>query len=141
MPDLTVANVRAIDRRLKTSTDAAMRRVITAVALAGERQAKLNASNGSHKKGTPTPASKGQGPAVISGDLRRAITHDPTRKQGAVWVSRIGVSAGASYGKFVEDLGYEFMTPVTGLLVNVVIPAAAAVHFGKVRMRGGEIVG
>ena len=55
---------------------------MTALAQMVEKEAKLNASNGEHRRGTPSPARPGSGPAVVSGDLRRSITHTkvtPTR--------------------------------------------------------------
>ncbi|MFG2412268.1 hypothetical protein [Streptomyces goshikiensis] len=66
-----------------------------------ERQAKVNASNGAHKRGTPTPASPGTGPAVISGTLRRSITHSPVTLTGAGWETKVGTGAGISppYGR------------------------------------------
>lgn len=135
MPELTVANVRALDRRLIAATSLAMRRTVTAVALAGEKQAKVNVSSGSHRKGTPTPASKGSGPAVVTGNLRRNITHEAARLMGTVWVSRVGVAGAASYGRFVEDLGYVFMKPTAEFLRTVVIPAATRSEFGRMRLR------
>jgi hypothetical protein len=53
-------------------------RAVTMMTLVTERQAKINASNGSHAVNTPTPAIPGQGPAVVSGTLRRTISHTPT---------------------------------------------------------------
>lgn len=65
------------------------------LALAIERQAKINASAGSHKYGTPTPASPGSGPAVISGNLRRSITHSPiTQIAPGHWQTKVGTAVG-----------------------------------------------
>ena len=121
---LTVANMRRtlgeLDRRAKIG----MQQTVTAVALAGEKQAKINVSNGSHRKGTKTPAVKPNGPARISGNLFRNITHEPTVWAGTVCTSRVGVAKGAPYGKWVEDLGYEFMKPTAAFLRTIVIPTA-----------------
>jgi hypothetical protein len=112
-----------IDRQAQV----AMKRTVTAVALAGEKQAKINAHTGSHRKGTPTPAVKDEtGPSWVSGNLVRNITHEPTELVGTVYVTRIGVAGGAAYGKWVEALGYEFMAPTRKFLRTVVIPIAEA---------------
>lgn len=63
---------------------------LEAIALAIENEAKRNASNGSHRWGTPTPASPGSGPAVITGDLRRAITHTRPTVSGTGFECRVG---------------------------------------------------
>lgn len=71
------------------------------LALAIEKQAKINASVGSHRYGTPTPASPGTGPAVISGNLRRSITHSPIVMLGpGHWQTKVGTAIGftPSYG-------------------------------------------
>lgn len=70
------------------------RLVLEPLAIAIETQAKINASSGSHPYGTKTPARPGSGPAVISGSLRRAITHTPPVSVGGGWSSTIGVAAG-----------------------------------------------
>lgn len=68
---------------------------LTALALVVEKQAKINVSTGSHRYGTPTPARPGAGPAVISGNLRRSITHDRvSRDVGGNWVTRVGPAVG-----------------------------------------------
>lgn len=76
-------------------------KLLTMLAAALEKQAKINASVGSHRYGTPTPASPGTGPAVISGNLRRSITHEPVRLLGpGHWQTRVGTGVGftPSYG-------------------------------------------
>lgn len=68
---------------------------LTALAVVVEKQAKINASVGSHKYGTRTPAWPGTGPAVISGNLRRSITHDRvSRDVTGDWVTRVGPAMG-----------------------------------------------
>lgn len=54
-------------------------KALTELALVVEKQAKINASSGAHRLGTVTPARPGTGPAVISGTLRRSVTHTPVR--------------------------------------------------------------
>ncbi|HEY0419978.1 MAG TPA: hypothetical protein VGC80_10715, partial [Acetobacteraceae bacterium] len=98
------------------------RQGLAAVGLAIEKQAKINASNGSHRYWTPTPATPGLGPARISGTLVRSITHTnpmPTATFG--WEMKIGLAAGmyptyrgrgrtftsktpsSQYGKYLEE--------------------------------------
>lgn len=86
----------------KTAVEGTLRarKATTAMAQATERQAKINVSTGAHPYGTPTPASPGAGPAVISGTLRRCITHTPVAEIAGGWQSRIGPAPGfwPSYG-------------------------------------------
>lgn len=68
---------------------------LSALGLAIEKQAKINASTGSHRYWTPTPATPGAGPARISGTLVRSITSTtpmPTATFG--WEMKIGLAAG-----------------------------------------------
>jgi hypothetical protein len=68
---------------------------LTALANVVEKQAKINVSTGSHRYGTPTPARPGAGPAIISGNLRRSITHERvTRGMDGNWTTRVGPAAG-----------------------------------------------
>ena len=124
MPDMTVAELQRYYRQRSAAAERGLSRTIAAVAAAGDRQATLNVSNGSHKKGTPTPATKGQGPAVISGNLRRNVGHTRVHRVGTTLIAKIGVARGAPYGKHVEKLGYPFMRPVVGFLKTIVIPVA-----------------
>lgn len=70
------------------------RTATTLMAQACERQAKINVSNGSHTVNTPTPAAEGTGPAVISGTLRRSITHMPTVALSSGWMALVGPAPG-----------------------------------------------
>jgi hypothetical protein len=58
-------------------------------------------ASASHKRGTPTPARPGTGPAVVSGTLRRSLTHSPVVSYGAGWETKVGTGAGVSppYGR------------------------------------------
>jgi hypothetical protein len=93
-----------------------------------EREAKKNASNGSHTRRTPTPARPGQGPAQISGTLVRSITHStPSPTIGGGWEIRIGPTGGmfapynsrtpsSKYGLYLETglrngAKYPFLLP------------------------------
>lgn len=114
------------------------RRMLTALALAVERQAKVNASVGAHKRGTKTPASPGTGPAVISGTLRRSITHSAVVFTGGGWETKVGTAVGFTpnygrtpankYGYYLEKEGlkngatYPFLGPAYNFGIRVVAP-------------------
>jgi len=113
------------------------RRVLTGIALAVERQAKINASVGAHKRGTKTPASPGTGPAVISGTLRRSITHSPVVFTGHGWETKVGTGVGLTppygrtpasrYGLYLETglkngATYPFLKPAVDFGMRVVAP-------------------
>ena len=113
------------------------RRVLTGVALAVERQAKVNASVGAHKRGTKTPASPGTGPAVISGTLRRSITHSPVVFTGGGWETKVGTAVGftppygrtpaSKYGLYLETglkngSTFPFLKPAADFGMRVVAP-------------------
>ncbi|MFF4644992.1 hypothetical protein [Streptomyces sp. NPDC001389] len=119
------------DGQLKSRT------FLTQLANAIERQAKINASSGSHKRGTPTPASPGTGPAVISGTLRRSITHSPVALTGTGWETKVGTGAGISppygrtpasrYGLALETglrngVTYPFLKPAYRFGITTVAP-------------------
>jgi hypothetical protein len=78
------------------------RRALTATALAVEREAKINAgAGGTHKYGTPTPAHPGGPPALISGTLRRSVSHTPIKPILGGFEIRVGPAGGLfpPYGK------------------------------------------
>lgn len=79
---------------LEAGTRVRARSALTRLAFVVEKQAKINARVGSHKYGTPTPARPGTGPAVISGTLRRSITHTPVVRVGNDYECRIGMGVG-----------------------------------------------
>lgn len=110
---------------------------LTQLANAIEKQAKTNASSGSHKRGTPTPASPGSGPAVISGTLRRSITHSPVTLTGTGWETKVGTGAGIAppygstpasrYGLALETglrngTTFPFLKPAYRFAIIVVAP-------------------
>lgn len=86
----------AIFGRLAVEGNTRARLSLGPLALLIEKQAKTNASSGAHTYGTPTPASPGTGPAIISGTLRRAITHSPIQAiaEGG-WETYVGMGIGA----------------------------------------------
>lgn len=106
---------------------------LTQIAQAIEKQAKINASNGAHKRGTPTPARPGEGPAVISGTLRRSITHEPIKPTLTGWETKVGTGVGlfppygknrtpaSKYGKYLETglrngAKYPFLKPAVNFI-------------------------
>ena len=120
------------------------RRFLTQLALAVERQAKVNASVGAHKRGTPTPATPGTGPAVITGTLRRAITHSPVVFTGGGWETKVGTAVGFTpprsrtpanqYGFYLETglkngATYPFLKPAYDFGVRIVAPQLYQVTF------------
>lgn len=96
---------RALFARVAAEGKARAPRALTALALAIERQAKINATGGTHRRGTPTPAVPGTGPAIISGTGRRAITHTTPVRFHYGWVCKVGMGTGfyPPYGKTPAD--------------------------------------
>lgn len=85
----------AVFKALDAQAQAKGRQALTALATAMETQAKTNASAGAHAYGTRTPASPGSGPAVISGNLRRSLTHEPVALLGpGHWSTKVGTAVG-----------------------------------------------
>lgn len=83
---------------------------LVAVAQTVETKAKANANSGSHRKGEPHVPGTGPGPNVVTGNLRRSITHQPPQQDSQGWFVRVGVAGTASYGQYVEKL-YPFLGP------------------------------
>lgn len=97
---------------LNTRVEAATRDGVVEAAHLAERYEKEEAgAGGHHQKGTPTTASKGGGPAVITGTLRRSITVGDIRPYGTGgWSAKIGPTA--IYGRRVElEYGYAYTRP------------------------------
>jgi hypothetical protein len=76
-----------------TAAEEKTRLGLTEAALAREAKANLG-KGGTHRYGTPTPASPGGPPALISGTLRRSVTHSPVVKGAFGWETRVGLAAG-----------------------------------------------
>lgn len=85
----------AVFSRLAVEGNTRSRVALEPLALLIEKQAKINASSGAHAYGTPTPAFPGTGPAIISGTLRRAITHSPITFVADGWETRVGTGIGS----------------------------------------------
>lgn len=133
MPQFTPGNVVVGFARMQGRADRDMAQLMTGLAAAGERQAKINASTGAHPRNTPTPATRYvTGPAVITGNLRRNITH--TRAQQIrphVWRVTVGTARGADYSQYVAELGYRYLEPAAQFVMRVVAPTAVRLRFPR----------
>lgn len=126
----------AVFARLAVEGNARTRVALEPLALAVEKQAKINARVGSHLYGTPTPAVPGTGPSVISGTLTRAITHSPIRAIVDGWETYVGTGVGAfppygqpkvpanKYGYYLETglrngATYPFLEPAFKFVMGV----------------------
>lgn len=88
-------------KTIAVKLDAAAKVIVTQSAALIEAEAKKNFV-GSHKKGAPHVG--GDRPNVVTGNLRRSITHDPVTRDGiGAWRTAVGPTA--VYGRRVE-LGY-----------------------------------
>ncbi|MFD7016142.1 hypothetical protein [Streptomyces sp. NPDC059928] len=140
MPELRPGLFTALFNEINAAGQAKARTALSRIADAVERQAKINAGSGSHSYGTPTPASPGSGPAVISGTLRRSITHSPIAFTGGGWETKVGTGAGqfppygkgrtpsSKYGLYLEKgmlrngAAYPFLAPAAKFARTVVAP-------------------
>lgn len=139
MPELRPGVFTRLFTEINAAQEIKTRRVLTAIALVAERQAKINASSGAHKRGTPTPARPGSGPAVVSGTLRRSITHAPAMKSASGWEIKLGPGVGftppygktpaSEYGEILEKTGlrngatYPFLIPAARFAMQFAAPA------------------
>lgn len=111
------------------------------------RQAKINASNGRHARGTPTPARPGTGPAIISRTLVGSLTRTAvTRLRVGNWQVRVGTAPGRKppYGKTPSSLyglylelgmlrngaAYPFLRPAGQFAARIVAPQVFTRQFG-----------
>lgn len=135
--ELAPGVLTALFTRLSAEGEVRGRVALVPVALAVERQAKINASNGQHKYGTPTPARPGNGPARISGTLVRSITHSAVSRTPTGWEVLVGTAVGLyptynrktpanKYGRYLEIEGagrsralYPFLGPAFHMVVHV----------------------
>jgi hypothetical protein len=122
----------------------------TPIALAGVadailKQAKTNASNGSHAWGTPTPARPGEGPAQISGTLVRSLARTAVNRTGTGAEVRVGTQPGmvppygrtpsSKYGSCLEaglknGAKYPFLSAAFNFGVHVAAPAIYRKAYG-----------
>jgi len=104
---------------------AASREAVVEAAHAAELAMKQHAGEGGrHAQGTPTPATPGGGPAVISGTLRRSIRVGEIQPFGVTGYSaKVGPTA--IYGRRVE-LEYDY--PYTGPGLHDVLPLLPEIY-------------
>lgn len=110
------------------------------------KQAKTNASNGSHDWGTPTPARPGEGPAKISGTLVKSLDRTPISRTATGSEVRIGTRPGmvppysrtpsSKYGSYLETglrngARYPFLTTAFTFGVRVIAPALYRKAYGE----------
>lgn len=146
MPELTPGVLSAILARIAVQAESLVPAALEPIALAVEREAKLNASHGEHPPRTPTPAARGSGPARVSGTLVRSITHSPAIHDATGWETRVGTAAGlytpynrrtpsSLYGYYLEVPGagkaharYPFLLPA----FDMVVKTGVATEFSRV---------
>lgn len=92
--ELAPGTMTAIFTRLAGKSQATGAAGLTQLALAIERQAKVDLARATHQYGTRTPARPGGPPALVSGTLRRSITHTRPVLGASGWECRVGVAAG-----------------------------------------------
>jgi hypothetical protein len=122
VPGIMTATFGRLARKSRATGAAA----ITSLALAVERRAKEDLAKTTHRRGTPSPAHKGGPPALVSGTLRRAVTHTRAKPTATGWEIRVGVAAGfyppyprkgkkteaAKYGRYLEEVwDYPWLVP------------------------------
>jgi hypothetical protein len=118
----TAATIRALSLDM-SKAEAAGFYALGQVALAVERQAKLNAvQGGTHKRGTKTPATPGSGPARITGALQRSI-HTEVRKG-------FGTYEASVFPTMVYSRAVELGSPrwSSGVKYPYLIPAGVAIE-------------
>jgi hypothetical protein len=139
----------AIFAKLAVEGDNRTRIALGPIAQAIEKQAKINASSGTHLYGTPTPAWPDSGPAIISGTLRRSITHSPIRAGFGGWMTEVGTGIGLyptygrglvpanKYGYYLEIAGlrngakYPFLIPAFHFVMGVPVKLIYDEIYGK----------
>jgi hypothetical protein len=94
MPEFSAASLREALVRVQRLGMKAAQTGLIATADAMVKQARTNASNGRHPWGTPTPATPGTGPAVISGTLRRSIIREAVKRSPTGWETKVGMRPG-----------------------------------------------
>ncbi|WP_143179608.1 hypothetical protein [Streptomyces yunnanensis] len=140
MPELRPGMFARLFTEIDRDAQQKTRTVVSRLADAVERQAKINASSGAHPYGTRTPARPGTGPAVISGTLRRSLTHTTAVFTGGGWESKVGTAPGHTppygrartpanlYGLYLEKgmlrngAAYPFLLPAFQFGVRQVAP-------------------
>lgn len=102
---------QALVDRMEAARRAARTFVVQGLHLGQEAIQVRAREGGRHAPGTPTPATKGGGPAVIHGDLGRSIVVGDLRSTGVLgYEGRVGPTT--VYGRAVElKYGYPYTGP------------------------------
>jgi hypothetical protein len=145
--ELAPGLIAALFQRLGLEAHAAVAEAMVPLALAVERQAKINASSGEHALRTKTPAHPGSGPARISGTLVRSITHSEAKPTAGGWEIKVGTASGlysyynrrtpsSKYGYYLETglrngTKYPWLGPAVHMVDHVSIYAVFAAAFAK----------
>lgn len=119
MPAINIKNLNDVINGINAEGDQyeiAAGYALGIIALKIEREAKKNASTGTHKRGQPHIPGTGPGPNVVSGDLRRSITTE-IRKGFGSYVATVGptieyarhVELGG--GKWKNGVKYPYLAP------------------------------
>lgn len=94
MGELVPGSFTRVFTRVALEGDARMGIALGKLSIAVETKTKQNLGQSSHPYGTPTPATPGGPPALVSGTLRRSITHTPVLRIFAGWESKVGTGVG-----------------------------------------------
>jgi hypothetical protein len=139
--EFTAAALRAALARVEARGIATARAGLIGLGDAVVKQAKINASVGSHAYGTPTPARPGTGPATISRTLVQSIIRTAVTRDAAGWTTKVGMLPGryppysttpsSKYAYHLETglrngARYPFLGPATHMAA-----IQAAITFGK----------
>lgn len=141
---IEITNINEVLRGLDNTGDRLQEAVKYAIGMAGlavERQAKLNAFTGVHKRGTPRIPGSGPGPNKITGQLQRSIKAEVKKGFGSSYVAE--VSASAVYARAVEKglpewggVKYPYLEPAAVRLSdNGTLRRVFIQHFAE-KMRG-----
>jgi hypothetical protein len=145
MRELNPETIARVMAKVVAEAGVRAKAAMTTTALAIERQAKVNASNGQHKRGTRTPARPGSGPARISGTLVRSITHSEIMVISGGWQMRVGLAGGlypsygrtasSKYGEYLETgktrngKAFPFLKPAVTFGTKIVVHSAFKIAF------------
>lgn len=129
---------KAIFEQLAVKSERLGPESLTTLALEIEREAKTNLARSTHRYGERTSARPGGPPALVSGTLRRSVTHSRPRRIATMWEVRVGVASGfyppyprrgkrtqsAEYGYYLETartrngVAYPFLVPAFHTVVT-----------------------
>jgi hypothetical protein len=146
MPELGPGLMSAVFTKLAAEGTTRVPIALEPLATAIVRQAKTNASNGSHQYGTPTPAQPGEGPARISGTLRKSIDRSKVERTATGAEVKIGLvpnqvpprggTASSKYGLYLETglkngAKYPFLLPAFQFGVRTIAPVLYRKAYGE----------